>query len=141
MNRTTTLVFAGIMSVVLSAAAYGQIGTGVPPADKRVDIALEPTRLGDQLGFVGLAVKVIENGVETFGVRAVGDMPDRTMLEVMIVTEKGETGVGMIEMFLGSGRLELVSSRDPSDAFPVSRIRGVLVTYRGQVLLRGESPS
>ena len=102
---------------------------------------MAPTRLGDQLGFLGFAVKKVENGVEVFGVRAFANMPDQTMLEVMIVTAKGESSVGAIEMFLGSGKLELVSSRDPSAAFPVSRIREVLVTYRGQAILRGQFPS
>ena len=43
----------------------------------------------------------------------------------------------MIRMFLGSGKLELESSRDPSEAFPLRELHGVSVSYRGEVVLTG----
>jgi hypothetical protein len=143
MNRIATarLTLIGIMSAALTLAAFGQIGTDVPQEDKKVTIRLAPTKLGEELGFSGAAVKEVKGGVEMFGVRAVGDMPDGALLEVMIVTKKGEASVGTIEMFLGSGRLVLESTRDLSLAFPVSRLSGTYVSYRGEPLLSGRFPA
>jgi hypothetical protein len=142
MNRKATVgsAFVGIIFLVLSAAAFGQVGSA-PTDDKKIDIELKATPLGERLGMAGLAVKAVENGIEMFGVRAVGKMQDRALLEVVIVRDDGEFTVGTIEMFLGSGKLVLERSKDRSAAFPISRLQGVYVTYRGRPVLSGQFPS
>ena len=131
------MILMGVLSLALSAVAQGQFGPDRGSTDYKSRAELVATELGMRFDASGLAEKAVENGVETFAVRVVADSRDGTLFEVTIVSEDGKDDVGAVKMVLGSGLLVLRSSIDPSAAFPVSRIKAVVVTYKGETILEG----
>ena len=140
MRQATTWMLAGFLALALSATAQGQLGPDRTFQEYKLKAELVPTAVGEQLDAWGIAEKAVKNGVEVFAVRVVADAPDGTLFEVTIETAEGRFDVGAVRTVLGSGLLVLRSSIDPSEAFPVARIQGVLVTFRGETILQGRFP-
>ncbi len=140
-HARTSMVLALALSLTCVGMAAAQLSA--PKDSQQVVIALEPTAMGQELEAWGMALKEMKNGIQVFGVRVFADMKDlagRSTVEVLIETADGTFNIGSIQVIMGSGLLELVSSEDPSEAFPVEKIRAVHVIYRGEGMLKGSFP-
>jgi hypothetical protein len=127
----------GIFLALAFVAAAGSAGIATSPIKgyRRV-VQLTPTEAGDALNAQGVVQYGIKNGVEYFGVRVFADLPDGAVVDIRVRDQKGqEFAVAKLEMFLGSGSMQVWSSKDPSDVFPVTDLSGVSVYEGGMMIL------
>ncbi len=134
MKRYTTLALA--LAVFLFASFASALP--MPPKGdfKRLD-KLEQTAYGASLGVEGYLQCSRGNGVEQFGVRLFTDRIDinSQYFIVEVTNELGTFEAGVIKMFVGSGDLQLVDSRDASVVFPLPGVSRVVVRDKNDVVL------
>jgi hypothetical protein len=135
MKARTTLALAAL--ICLAAATTAAAGPAPTRAWKR-QIQLEALDAGARLAATGTAMIGRKNGVEFFRLRASAQMVDGDAVTAWGIDNSGQLFlIGTMEMVLGSGVLDLVSSKDPSDVFPVGDLAAVVVTRHGEKILRG----
>ena len=141
MKKSAALILVGFLSIAFFPAFAGAQWTpNGPLADYESKTELAPTDWGVELDAWGVATKGRKNGIEELAVRVVANAEDGALFTVTIETATAKYDVGAIRMKLSSGVLVLTSSVNPSEAFPVSRIRGVLVSYKGKTVVEGRFP-
>lgn len=135
-NLTASLI-ALSATLLLSGAAFAGNSTGSEPSqDLYQVIRLDASKLGQQIGAQGLAVRSRVDGLETFGIRFFGDLKDGMVLVVEVEKPNGKVIAGTITTFLGSGSL-VIDSRQQSAVFPVEEIRHITVSASEGLLLQG----
>ena len=134
MNVRTGLVLIALVLMASAGMAQG------PDAQSIIELQPMPV-LAPKLEASGVAAKLTKSGTERFVTKVVTNFEDGTIVVVRGYHDNGKTfDIGAITMLLGSGSLELKSTADPSEVFPLSNLAAITVEYRGQVLLRGEFP-
>jgi len=135
MNRKTYFVLLGL--ALVASAGMGQVAND-PPGSKIV-LALEATPAGTEIDAYGVAAKIRKNGIEIFAAKVSARCDDGEILVVRGARDDGTFfDLGTIVMSLDSGSLELKSSADPSDAFPLEKLAAVSIDGRQGVLLQGK---
>lgn len=135
MKRSISLVLACALLLVASVAS----ALPLPPKGdfKRLD-KMEQTSYGASLGVKGYVAATRSDGIEQFGVRLFTDRVDLRATQHFIIEATNEAGtfeIGVVEMFLGSGDLQLISSRDISEVFPLSNVRQIVVRDKTDIVL------
>jgi hypothetical protein len=133
MIRKTSLALIGLILMASVAMAQGT-------SDAEIVISLEQApSSGQQYDAVGVAAKITKNGVEMFVTKVAAACEDGTILVVRgYSSDRKVFDIGTIEMLLGSGSLELKSTKDPSQVFPLAKLMAVTVESRNGLLLEGK---
>lgn len=137
MKRYTTLALA--LAVFLFASAASALP---PKGDFKSLDKLEQTAYGASLGIQGYLQCSRSNGIEQLGVRLFANRVDLSSqyFIVEVSNDLGSFEVGVIKMFVGSGDLQLVGSRDPSPAFPLTSLSRVVVRDKNDIVLEFDFP-
>lgn len=110
------------MAMIALLIASAAMAAGPVRGDFEQTYKMETTDEGTQFGAFGYVQLERRNGIEAFGLRVFAKLPDRSNLIVEVRNDLGRFEVGTIEMFLGSGSLQLSSATDPSPAFPLAGV-------------------
>lgn len=135
MKRSISLVLACALLLVASVAS----ALPLPPTGdfKRLN-KMEQSSYGASIGVKGYVQVTRSDGIEQLGVRLFTDRVDLRATQHFLIEVTNEAGtfeIGVVEMFLGSGALQLISSRDVSEVFPLGGVRQLVVRDKTGVVL------